>query len=151
MAHEEWPKWMYGPSEGDAQIFDREEDVPAGWTDRPGGAMAQESPEAARVRELQDELTELRAELAEARRDAKKAEQDKAEEANDAQQKREGDENNGTTDADDADEPPVWEPKKMTNEPTPETTGSPLPQSLMSPEIPNDPRKRAPGRPKKGS
>lgn len=29
-----WPSWRYGPK-GEAQIFDREEDVPKGWKDHP--------------------------------------------------------------------------------------------------------------------
>lgn len=30
-----WPSWRYGPS-GEAQIFQREADVPKGWVDSPG-------------------------------------------------------------------------------------------------------------------
>lgn len=29
-----FPGWRYGPN-GEAQIFEREEDVPEGWTDNP--------------------------------------------------------------------------------------------------------------------
>jgi len=29
-----FPAWYYGP-DGESQIFDREEDVPEGWTDHP--------------------------------------------------------------------------------------------------------------------
>ena len=30
----EFPKWMYGP-DGEAQIFEKEEDIPQGWVDHP--------------------------------------------------------------------------------------------------------------------
>ncbi|MDT8333001.1 hypothetical protein RQ831_18265 [Roseomonas gilardii] len=29
-----WPAWFYGP-DGEAGIFERQDDVPAGWTDSP--------------------------------------------------------------------------------------------------------------------
>jgi len=32
-----WPAWYYGPA-GEAAIFERPEDVPAGWADAPGKA-----------------------------------------------------------------------------------------------------------------
>ena len=31
----EWPAWFYGPGK-QAAIFERPEDVPAGWRDAPG-------------------------------------------------------------------------------------------------------------------
>jgi len=33
-ANKNWPAWRYGP-DGKSGIFDREEDVPTGWTDHP--------------------------------------------------------------------------------------------------------------------
>lgn len=30
--HQSWPAWRYGP-DGEGQIFNREDDVPEGWTD----------------------------------------------------------------------------------------------------------------------
>lgn len=33
--YQAWPAWRYGPN-GQAQIFQREEDVPVGWVDSPG-------------------------------------------------------------------------------------------------------------------
>lgn len=30
-----WPAWRYGP-DGQSEIFDKEEDVPEGWTRKPG-------------------------------------------------------------------------------------------------------------------
>jgi hypothetical protein len=36
-----WPSWRYGPN-GEAAIFDKEEDVPAGWADSPARARVVE-------------------------------------------------------------------------------------------------------------
>lgn len=33
-----WPSWRYGPN-GEAQVFERSEDVPLGWTDTPRPAQ----------------------------------------------------------------------------------------------------------------
>jgi hypothetical protein len=35
MAQEGWPAWMYGPN-GEARVFARAEEVPAGWSEAPG-------------------------------------------------------------------------------------------------------------------
>lgn len=40
-----WPSWRYGPS-GEAKIFQKPEDVPAGWQDTPQPATPQEKAEA---------------------------------------------------------------------------------------------------------
>lgn len=32
---QEYPKWMYGPNEGDARIFNKDDLVPKGWEDHP--------------------------------------------------------------------------------------------------------------------
>ncbi len=41
-----FPGWFYGPN-GEAQIFDREEDVPEGWKDHPSKFAKAESEAAA--------------------------------------------------------------------------------------------------------
>lgn len=46
------PAWMYGPN-GEAAIFERPEDVPAGWTDSPAHQPAEppaERPKTTRRR-----------------------------------------------------------------------------------------------------
>ncbi len=35
----DWPSWRYGPN-GAADIFERADDVPAGWVDHPGKLAA---------------------------------------------------------------------------------------------------------------
>jgi len=37
--HQDWPAWRYGP-EGESEVFATPEDVPEGWTERPGGVPA---------------------------------------------------------------------------------------------------------------
>jgi hypothetical protein len=41
-----WPAWRYGPA-GESQVFDRPEDVPAGWEDHP----SKHTPEAKKAKE----------------------------------------------------------------------------------------------------
>jgi hypothetical protein len=46
-----WPAWFYGPN-GEAEVFERKDDVPAGWTDSPqektdGQAEDQKTPDQA--------------------------------------------------------------------------------------------------------
>lgn len=38
-----WPSWRYGPK-GEADIFERPEDVPVGWFDHPSMHGAQAAP-----------------------------------------------------------------------------------------------------------
>lgn len=40
---EAWPSWRYGPN-GEAKIFHREEDVPAGWKDTPSAVFEPPAP-----------------------------------------------------------------------------------------------------------
>lgn len=68
-----WPAWRYGPS-GEAQIFQREADVPKGWKDSPGKLppapeklggerrSQQDDLRAQREKKLADENERLRAE-----------------------------------------------------------------------------------------
>lgn len=46
--HQPFPGWRYGPKEGDAAIFNSEEEVPEGWTDNPNdfkdGKRVKEAP-----------------------------------------------------------------------------------------------------------
>jgi hypothetical protein len=50
-----WPSWRYGPN-GEAQIFEKAEDVPKGWEDHPSKfekkteieEVAEEAPEPKR-------------------------------------------------------------------------------------------------------
>lgn len=44
--HQHWPAYRYGPK-GEAEIFEKESDVPSGWTDHPskvGEAKAAPKP-----------------------------------------------------------------------------------------------------------
>lgn len=71
-----WPAWRYGPS-GEAQIFQREADVPKGWVDSPSklppapeklGGDTRDEVEALRAENdrLQGELADLRKEAQDA-------------------------------------------------------------------------------------
>lgn len=47
-----WPSWRYGPG-GQAKVFEREEDVPAGWVDHPAGVRpAEDKPRRGRPRKV---------------------------------------------------------------------------------------------------
>jgi hypothetical protein len=37
--HQAWPAWRYGP-DGEAEVFDRPEDVPEGWTETNPAAVS---------------------------------------------------------------------------------------------------------------
>jgi hypothetical protein len=47
-----WPGWFYGPN-GEAAIFQAQEEVPAGWYDSP-----QKACEAAKAEEVEDKAVE---------------------------------------------------------------------------------------------
>lgn len=57
-----WPSWRYGP-EGQSAIFQKEEDVPEGWTKRPDEApevyIARPDPEPLDRDELITKLSEI--------------------------------------------------------------------------------------------
>jgi len=38
-----WPAWFYGPNDA-AEIFEKAEDVPAGWVDHPALVGAEKAP-----------------------------------------------------------------------------------------------------------
>lgn len=40
----QWPSWYYGP-DGEAKIFQREEDVPQGWKNTPYPPAPEKAPE----------------------------------------------------------------------------------------------------------
>ena len=54
----EWPAWRYGP-DGQAEVFQREEDVPYGWVDRPGKKFI--PPEMPPLYDQEDLEAQLRA------------------------------------------------------------------------------------------
>jgi hypothetical protein len=43
MKHHPWPSWRYGPN-GEADIFESEADVPAGWHDHPSKHETKSKP-----------------------------------------------------------------------------------------------------------
>lgn len=53
-----WPSWRFGPS-GESAIFDREEDVPFGWSRKPGEVFVKTKPVTHDREFLISELTKL--------------------------------------------------------------------------------------------
>lgn len=53
-----WPSWRYGPN-GESAIFERESDVPEGWTNNPNDFKKEEKPAKVAKKKTKDAVVKV--------------------------------------------------------------------------------------------